>query len=107
MTAIRVVLPGHLKRLAQVEHEITLDIRYAGDPPPGGLTLDDVLTALESSYPVLRGTIRDQATGKRRNFIRYFACNEDLSHDPTDAPLPERVQSGEEPLLVVGAMAGG
>jgi hypothetical protein len=107
MSEIRVVLPGHLKRLAQVEHEVTLDIRVAGDPPPGGLTLDDVLMALESAYPVLRGTIRDQQTGKRRNFIRYFACNEDLSHDPTDAPLPDRVQTGDEPLLVVGAMAGG
>jgi len=107
MSEIRVVLPGHLKRLAQVDHEVTLDIRVAGDPPPGGLTLDDVLMALEAAYPVLRGTIRDQQTGKRRNFIRYFACNEDLSHEPTDAPLPERVQSGDEPLLVVGAMAGG
>jgi hypothetical protein len=107
MSDIRVVLPGHLKRLAQVDGEVTLDIRVAGDPPPGDLTLDDVLMALESAYPVLRGTIRDQQSGKRRNFIRYFACNEDLSHEPTDAPLPDRVQRGEEPLLVVGAMAGG
>ena len=107
MSGIRVVLPGHLKRLAQVEHEVTLDIRVAGEPPPGGLTLDDVLTALEATYPVLRGTIRDQVSGKRRSFIRYFACSEDLSHEPADAPLPERVQNGDEPLLVVGAMAGG
>ena len=99
MTAIKVVLPGHLKRLAQVDHELEVKVK---DP-----TLAAVLDAVESAYPVLRGTIRDQQTGKRRNFIRFFACNEDLSHEPTDAPLPERVQSGDEPLLVVGAMAGG
>jgi sulfur-carrier protein len=99
MTAIKVVLPGHLKRLAQVDHELEVNVE---DP-----TLAAVLDAVESAYPVLRGTIRDQQTGKRRNFIRFFACNEDLSHEPTDAPLPERVQSGDEPLLVVGAMAGG
>jgi hypothetical protein len=107
MSEIRVVLPGHLKRLAAVEHEVILDIRVAGPAPPGGLTLDDVLVELEAKYPVLRGTIRDQETGKRRNFIRFFACNEDLSHEQTGAPLPDRVQSGDEPLLVVGAMAGG
>ena len=107
MSDIRVVLPGHLKRLAHIDGEVTLDIRVAGDPPPGGLTIGDVLDCLESAYPVLRGTIRDQATGKRRNFIRFFACNEDLSHEPADTPLPERVQTGDEPLLVVGAMAGG
>lgn len=100
MTAIRVVLPGHLKRLAQVDGEVSVK---AADPPSIGSVLD----ALEETYPVLKGTIRDQATQKRRNFIRYFACNEDLSHEPADAPLPERVQAGEEPLLVVGAMAGG
>jgi sulfur-carrier protein len=99
MTAIKVVLPGHLKRLAQVDHELEVKVE---DP-----TLAAVLDAVESAYPVLRGTIRDQQTGKRRNFIRFFACNEDLSHEPTDAPLPERVQSGDEPLLVVGAIAGG
>ena len=99
MSEVRVILPGHLKRLAQVEHEVEVKV----DQP----TIAAVLDAVEDAYPALRGTIRDQATGKRRNFIRFFACNEDLSHEPTDAPLPERVQSGEEPLLVVGAMAGG
>ena len=100
MTTIRVVLPGHLRNLAQVGPEVTVDI---ADPP----TLGSALDAVEAAYPVLRGTIRDQQTGQRRNFIRFFACNEDLSHEPTDAPLPERVQNGDEPLLVVGAMAGG
>ena len=104
-TTVRVVLPGHLKRLAHVDGELT--IRVAGDPPPGGLTIADVLDAIEAVHPVLRGTIRDQQTGKRRNFIRFFACNEDMSHEPVDTPLPERVQTGDEPLLVVGAMAGG
>jgi sulfur-carrier protein len=99
VTGIRVVLPGHLKRLAHIDHEVEVKV----DQP----TIASVLDAVEAVYPVLRGTIRDQYTGKRRNFIRYFACEEDLSHDPTDAPLPERVQSGDEPLLVVGAMAGG
>ena len=99
MTEIRVVLPGHLKRLAQVDHEVAVKVEQP--------TIASVLDAVEASYPALRGTIRDQATGKRRNFIRFFACNEDLSHEPTDAPLPDRVQSGDEPLLVVGAMAGG
>ncbi|HMC67736.1 MAG TPA: MoaD/ThiS family protein [Mycobacteriales bacterium] len=100
MTTVRVMLPGHLKRLAQVEHEVEVDVE-------GAASLAAVLDALEASYPVLRGTIRDQVSGKRRNFIRYFACSEDLSHEPADAPLPERVQNGDEPLLVVGAMAGG
>lgn len=99
MTEIRVVLPGHLKRLAHVEHEVEVKVEAA--------TLASVLDAIEAAYPVLRGTIRDQQTGKRRNFIRFFACNEDLSHEPVDAALPERVQTGDEPLLVVGAMAGG
>ena len=99
MTEVRVVLPGHLKRLANVEHELEVKVDDA--------TIASVLDAVEAAYPVLRGTIRDQQTGKRRNFIRFFACNEDLSHDPVDAPLPERVQTGDEPLLVVGAMAGG
>jgi molybdopterin synthase sulfur carrier subunit len=106
MSAVRVALPGHLKRLAQVDGEVSLDIRVAGAEPDGGLTLGDVLDALEAAYPVLRGTIRDQ-TGKRRAFIRYFACERDLSHDGADAPLPEAVRDGREPLLVVGAMAGG
>ena len=99
MTTVRVVLPGHLKRLAQVDGELEVKVDDA--------TIASVLDAVEASYPVLKGTIRDQQTGKRRNFIRYFACNEDLSHESTDAPLPDRVQSGDEPLLVVGAMAGG
>lgn len=99
MTGVRVVLPGHLKRLAHVDHEVEVT---AAAP-----TIAAVLDALETSYPVLRGTIRDQQTGQRRNFIRFFACSEDLSHEPDDAPLPEQVQRGDEPLLVVGAMAGG
>jgi len=100
VTTLRVVLPGHLKRLAQVDGEVTVDV--VGTP-----TLAAVLDAVEAAYPVLRGTIRDQATGKRRNFIRFFACNEDLSHAPADEPLPDPVVAGTEPLLVVGAMAGG
>lgn len=100
MTAVRVVLPGHLKRLAQLDGEV--DIEVTGTP-----SIASVLEAIEAAYPVLRGTIRDQVTGKRRNFIRFFACNEDLSHDPVDDPLPARVVNREEPLLVVGAMAGG
>jgi len=100
MSSVRVVLPGHLKRLAQVEHEVELDI---ADPA----TLGTVLDALEAAHPVLRGTIRDQTSGKRRAFVRFFACEQDLSHEPTDAPLPPEVVEGREPLLVVGAMAGG
>ncbi|HET6909871.1 MAG TPA: MoaD/ThiS family protein [Mycobacteriales bacterium] len=97
---IRVVLPGHLRNLAGVAHEV--DVTVAGTP-----TLAAVLDALETSYPVLRGTIRDQATQRRRSFVRYFACNQDLSHDPPDTPLPDAVIDGREPFLVVGAMAGG
>ena len=100
MTSVRIVLPGHLKRLAQVEHEVELDV---ADPA----TIGSVLDAVEAAYPVLRGTIRDQASGKRRNFIRFFACEQDLSHEPDDAALPDDVIRGREPLLVVGAMAGG
>ena len=99
MTEVRVVLPGHLKRLANVEHELEVKVDDA--------TIASVLDAVEAAYPVLRGTIRDQQTGKRRNFIRFFACSEDLSHEPPDAPLPAEVIDGREPLLVVGAMAGG
>jgi molybdopterin synthase sulfur carrier subunit len=105
MTQVRVVLPGHLKRLAQVEGEVQLDV--AGDGPAAPPTIAAVLDAIESAYPVLRGTIRDQATGKRRNFIRFFACNEDLSHAPSEEVLPDAVAQGREPFLVVGAMAGG
>lgn len=97
---IRVVLPTHLWRLANVSREVELQV----DDPA---TIDSVLDALEAQYPVLRGTIRDHATKKRRAFIRFFACGEDWSHQPADAPLPEAILSGEQLLRVVGAMAGG
>ncbi|MGH3520622.1 MAG: MoaD/ThiS family protein [Haloechinothrix sp.] len=97
---IRVKLPTHLRVLAHVDGEVQLDL----DGPPTGRS---VLDALEDRYPVLRGTIRDQDTGKRRAFVRFFACEEDLSHEPPDAPLPDAVVAGSEPFLVVGAMAGG
>ena len=100
MTSIRVVLPGHLRTLAHVGAEVSLDVP---EPP----TLGGVVEAVEAAYPVLRGTIRDQVTGKRRSFVRYFACNTDLSHEPPDTPLPEQVVTGDEPFMVVGAMAGG
>jgi len=97
---IRIVLPFHLRTLAQVDDEVTLDVQ-------GEVTIRSVLDALEAQYPVLRGTIRDHDTGKRRAFLRFFACEEDLSHEPPDAPLPEAVASGKEPLCVIGAIAGG
>ena len=97
---IRVVLPTHLWRLANVSREIEIE----GIDP---LTLGSVLDALEVRYPMLRGTIRDHTTKERRPFIRFFACGEDLSHQPLDAPLPAAVISGTEPIRVVGAMAGG
>jgi len=97
---IRVVLPAHLKTLAHVDREVKLDV-------PGRATQRSVLDVLEASYPMLRGTIRDHATGQRRPFVRFFACSEDLSHELPDAPLPDAVATGAEPLLVVGAMAGG
>ena len=97
---IRVLLPAHLKTLAQVHGEVQLEVR-------GPVTQRSVLDALESSYPVLRGTIRDHTTQKRRSFVRFFACEEDLSHEPPDAPLPDRVINGQEPFVVIGAMAGG
>jgi hypothetical protein len=97
---IRVVLPAHLQNLARVGAEVTLEL----EPPA---TLGSVLDALEARYPVLRGTIRDQVTEKRRPFVRFYACEEDLSHEVPDTPLPEAVVSGKEPFLVVGAMAGG
>ncbi len=97
---IRVLLPAHLRTLARVDGEVTLDVR-------GDETLRGVLDAIEANYPVLRGTIRDQVTARRRPFIRFFACEEDLSHEPADVPLPDAVVSGVEPFLVVGAMAGG
>jgi len=97
---IRVVLPYHLRTLAKVGDEVQLDI-------DGPATLGGVLDALETRYPVLRGTIRDHGSLRRRAFIRFFACKEDMSHDPPETPLPDSVISGEEPLMVVGAMAGG
>jgi hypothetical protein len=97
---IRVVLPAHLRNLAQVEDEITLAIT-------GPVTQRSVLDALEASFPTLRGTIRDYATQQRRPFIRFFGCSEDLSHEGPDEPLPEKVADGSEPFLVVGAIAGG
>jgi hypothetical protein len=97
---VRVVLPAHLRTLARVDGEVPVPL---GGPP----TVGGVLDALETHYPVLRGAIRDYATGRRRPFVRFFACEQDLSHDPADTPLPEAVLSGDEPFLVVGAMAGG
>ncbi|HTU71517.1 MAG TPA: MoaD/ThiS family protein [Candidatus Baltobacteraceae bacterium] len=97
---IRVVLPPHLRTLARVDDEVRFDL---GE----GVTLGSVLGAIESRYPMLLGTIRDRATHTRRPFIRFFACERDLSHEPPDTPLPERVASGAEPLLIIGAMSGG
>lgn len=97
---IRVVLPAHLRTLARVDGEVALDVK-------GEITQRSVLDALEARYPMLRGTIRDHATKHRRPFIRFFACEQDLSHEPSDSPLPAAVVSGVEPLLIVGAMAGG
>jgi sulfur-carrier protein len=101
MTAmIRVELPYHLRILAHVDGEVLLDVR-------GPATQRSVLDALEAHWPMLRGTIRDQVTGQRRPFVRFFACQQDLSHEPADAPLPDAIASGEEPFLVIGAIAGG
>ena len=97
---IRVVLPHHLRTLARVDGEVRLDVQAP-------LTTRSVLDALEASYPVLCGTIRDRQTAERRDFIRFFACGQDLSCESVDDPLPEKVASGEEPFRVVGAMAGG
>lgn len=97
---IRVVLPQHLRTLARVSSEVTLEVS-------GPMTVDSVLDVLETRYPMLKGTIRDHATRRRRPFIRFFACEQDLSHEPSDSPLPAAVVSGVEPLLIVGAMAGG
>ena len=99
---IRVVLPFHLRNLAGVGKEVTVQI---GEDEP--VTQRAILDALEAQYPVLRGTIRDHATQERRPFIRFFACMQDLSHDSPDAPLPEEIAKGTEPFMVVGAMAGG
>ena len=97
---IRVVLPHHLRTLAHVAEEVELEVE-------GPATVGSVLDALEADYPMLRGTIRGHGTQRRRPFVRFFACEQDLSHEPTDAPLPDAVVTGAEPLLVVGAMAGG
>jgi len=98
--SIRVVLPAHLRRLAGISGEVSLIV-------PEPVTQRSVLDSLEASYPMLRGTIRDQETKRRRAFMRFFACEEDLSHDEPDVPLPEEVAAGKEPYLIVGAMAGG
>jgi len=97
---IRVILPAHLRTLAGVNGEVKLDVE-------GQVTQRSVLDALEASYPTLRGTLRDHVTQQRRPFVRFFACEEDLSHESPDAPLPEAVARGAEPFLVVGAIAGG
>jgi molybdopterin synthase sulfur carrier subunit len=97
---IRVVLPAHLRTLARVDGEVTLQVE-------GPVTQRSVLDALEAKYPMLGGTLRDHVTQKRRPFVRFFACEEDLSHESPDAPLPEPVAAGKEPFLVVGAVAGG
>jgi hypothetical protein len=97
---VRVEIPYHLRTLAQVEGEVVLDV----SPP---VTQRSVLDALESRYPMLRGTIRDHVTKKRRLLLRFFACEEDLSHEPPDAPLPEPVATGKEPFFIIGAIAGG
>ena len=97
---IRVVLPAHLRSLARVDDEVVLQL-------DGPATQRAVLDALEARYPMLRGTIRDHVTQQRRAFVRFFACEQDLSHEPPDAPLPDAVAMGAEPFLIVGAMAGG
>jgi molybdopterin synthase sulfur carrier subunit len=97
---IRVLLPAQLRTLADVDDEVTLHLARE-------VTQRSVLDALESCYPMLRGTIRDQVTQQRRPYLRFFACEQDLSHEPPDAPLPDAVAAGAEPFLVVGAMAGG
>ena len=97
---VRVILPQHLRTLAKVDGELSLDVAAP-------VTQETVLALLEARYPVLRGTIRDHVSKRRRPFIRFFACEQDVSHDPPDALLPEPVARGEEPLLIVGAMAGG
>src|ERR1700742_1576786 len=97
---IRVVLPQHLRTLAHVTAEVQLEVE-------GRATLRSVLDALEARYPMLCGTIRDHVTQQRRPFLRFFACQEDLSHEPPDSPLPDEVVSGKEPFLIIGAIAGG
>ena len=97
---VRIILPFHLRNLAHVGHEVTVDVE-------GPITQRSVLDALEARYPMLRGTIRDHDTFQRRPFLRFFACEQDLSHEPPDVPLPEPVASGKEPFIIIGAIAGG
>jgi hypothetical protein len=97
---IRVELPAHLRTLARVDREVELEVS-------GPITTRSVLDTLEDRFPVLRGTIRDHVTLKRRDFLRFFACQEDWTHEPVDAPLPDAIASGKEPFLIVGAIAGG
>jgi len=97
---IRVTLPAHLRKLAQVDGEVMLHVN-------GQATLGSILDALEARYPMLQGTIRDHVTQKRRAFVRFFACRQDLSHEPPDTPLPDAVTTGTEPFMIVGAIAGG
>jgi hypothetical protein len=97
---VRVVLPYHLKSLAGISGEVELEVQ-------GAATVQSILDALEARYPMLRGTIRDQVTGHRRAMLRFFACEQDFSNDSLDTPLPEAIASGAEPLLVIGAIAGG
>jgi sulfur-carrier protein len=97
---IRVILPQHLRTLTQVRGEVELEVS-------GQVTQRSVLDVLEARYPMLRGTIRDQVTQQRRPFLRFFACEEDVTHEPPDSPLPDAVRSGAEPLIIVGAIAGG
>lgn len=100
MSCLRIVLPYHLRNLARVGDEVQLEVAHP-------VTLGAVLDALEARYPALQGTIRDHGTLKRRPFVRFYACKEDLSHEPPDTPLPEAITSGAEPFMIVGAMAGG
>ena len=102
MSEVRVVLPVHLRNLARVDREVTVALPIAGIATQGA-----VLDALEAAYPMLRGTLRDHATRKRRPLVRFFACGQDLSHEPPDAPLPAALAGGDEPYVVIGAMAGG
>jgi sulfur-carrier protein len=99
-STIRVKLPAHLRKLARVDGEVTVSV-------DGAVTVCSVLDALELRYPMLRGTIRDHVSLRRRPFVRFFACEQDFSNDPTDTPLPEPIRAGTEPFMVVGAMAGG
>jgi molybdopterin converting factor small subunit len=97
---IRVTLPAHLRKLAQVDGEVQVEV-------DGAVTQGSVLEALEAKYPMLRGTIRDHVTHQRRAFVRFFACQQDLSHESPDAPLPEAIANGTEPYMIIGAIAGG